>query len=813
MDDLLKDFTEETRDMMAAIAGEIVAWEGNPADRDRLDAIFRFVHTVKGNCGFFDLPRIEALAHAAENILAQARKGERAPDAAMVNAVLAVLDRIVTLVDALESGEAKAATAGPDDSALIAALVAAGSAASAATLPLTAAKTLGDAPAAAPAPTSRSIRLPVELLDSVMGGVSDLVMVRNELARHLGQIDMPAAAGTSFDRLTATLDQLREGIGRMRMQRLDHLFGPLPRLVRDLSLELGKDAALELDDGQVELDREMIELIRDPLVHLLRNALDHGIELPEQRRQRGKPPQGCVALSARQTGNAITIVVRDDGRGIDTDRLLSKAIAAGLVSADAADKMSEADRLALIFRPGLSSAEQVTAISGRGVGMDIVRANVERFGGTITIASTLGEGTRIVLTLPATLAIIPALTVRVGGQFFGIPQSYVEEIISKRAAAPELTRVGDARVLRYRGQLLPCLSLAAVLGLAAESEPTTELISGAIIIIRLASGDHFALAVNSVVNHEDLVIKALPPEIVATNLYTGSSLLDDGQLVLMLYIGGIAQRYQLFSHGNSSSPRTPARAAAPDAQAASVPALLFVGLDGQRRLIRADSVARVEQACWSAVQSGAAGDRIVLGAALYPLAGPPDGFARQGELIILRCTDGVRSFAYAIAAVIDTVELTHAVQPSASVGAVAGVTLFEGAPVEFLDSHWLFAHVGQRINAAPLRTCAMDLSDGWTRSFLVPVVEAAGYRVIDTDSANPAAANGADIALMIASADDAAASGEPADPATRPIQVVRFGDAAQGGPDGIGAPAAQRIDRYDRQALLALLLAQGRQSA
>src|SRR3990167_9610667 len=283
MDDLLAEFLAETREMMEAIGGELVAWEADPSDGARLDAIFRFVHTVKGNCGFFDFPRLEALSHAAEDALAEVRAGRRAPSPRMVTAVLAIVDRIGVMVDAIEAGSEL-----PDrgDDVLIAALENDGGDAGYAV-----AAEAGAARGTAAGP-QRTIRLPVGLLDDVMASVSDLVLARNDLARRIRDAGSDYALHGPFERLNAILDQVREAVTRMRMQRIEHLYAALPRLVRDLAAELGKQVMIDLEGGEVELDREMIEMIRDPLTHIIRNAIDHGIETPAQRIAAGKDLKG-----------------------------------------------------------------------------------------------------------------------------------------------------------------------------------------------------------------------------------------------------------------------------------------------------------------------------------------------------------------------------------------------------------------------------------------------------------------------------------------------------------------------------------------
>ena len=294
----------------------------SPDDRARLDSIFRFVHTVKGNCGFFDFPRLEALSHAAEDALADVRAGRRKPDGPLVSAVLAIIDRIGEMVAAIEAGEEFPAG---DDSALIQAL-APGHGNAVAPVAATVAEAQGKI--AAP----RTIRLSVELLDRVMSGVSDMVLARNELARRLRETPTDVTVDGAFERLSSIIAEMRDAITRTRMQRVENLFVALPRMVRDLSAELGKQVLVDIDGGDVELDREMIEMIRDPLTHIIRNAVDHGIETPSERLKAGKREIGILCVSARQSGNQILIDIQDDGRGIDGRKLVEKAIAAGTLA-------------------------------------------------------------------------------------------------------------------------------------------------------------------------------------------------------------------------------------------------------------------------------------------------------------------------------------------------------------------------------------------------------------------------------------------------------------------------------------------------
>lgn len=771
MDDLIQEFIAETRDMLEALSGEIVAWEAAPDDRARLDEIFRFVHTVKGNCGFFDLPRLEALSHAAEDVLADVRAGRRAADSRLVSAVLAIIDRIGELVQALQTGDA---VAGDNDENLIVAL------SEALHQPVEEhAISVGAAPEARK--SLRSIRLSVELLDRMMSGVSDMVLARNELARRLREAPNDVAVEAAFDRVSGCIAEMRDAITRTRMQRIDNLFLTLPRMVRDLATELGKQVSLEVDGGDVELDREMLEMIRDPLTHIVRNATDHGIEPPEEREKAGKAPNGVLRVSARQSGNQILIEVADDGRGVDGEKLAAKAVSSGLVTAEQAERLSPAQKTALIFEAGLSTAREVTAISGRGVGMDVVRANIERIGGIVDVESKLGQGLRLTLRVPLTLTIIPALTVSVDGQSYAIPRSTIEEIVRSRGDSARIENLGGSSIATIRDRRIPLVALAGVLGVesrAAEHERN-------MIVLKPAGGDVYALAVDAVHDHEELVVKPAAPAVMATGLYAGTTLADDGRPILLLDPSGIAARAGVMLDQNEIDKL----AAKPGSEArATVPALLFRTLEGARRAVRLGVVERIEDVPTSAIQLSAGRMRVALDGRILPLAGCGSVVPGGDTLRIFRLTDGETELAYGFAEVVDIVALGGDVQPAGGPGEVMGVTLVGGEQVELLDPYWLFeVHAEGGIEPAERPVCALPAGDSWMENILRPIVETAGYRVV---RAGDAEAEGADI--VIASADAAEV------PSAGKLLKIRSTPDHAGDEDG-------SIYRYDRAALFTAL--------
>ena len=773
MDDLIADFVAECREMLEALGGEIVAWEAQPADRARLDSIFRFVHTVKGNCGFFEFPRLEALSHAAEDALADVRSGARIADAALVSGVLAVIDRIGELIAIIDAGEALPPG---DDTSLIAALQPGVEN----SMPIPSVIDVAGKGHGAP----RTIRLSVELLDRVMSGVSDMVLARNELARRLRDTVDDIAVTGAFERLSGIIAEMRDAITRTRMQRVENLFVALPRMVRDLSADLGKQVMVDIVGGDVELDREMIEMIRDPLTHIIRNAVDHGIELPAERLRVGKREIGLLSVSARQSGNQILIDVADDGRGIDGQRLLEKAIASGSIGAADGAAMSARDQLALIFEAGLSTARTVTAISGRGVGMDVVRSNIERIGGTVEVDSNVGRGTRMTLRVPLTLTIIPALTVSIGAQHFAIPRTAIEEIVRASGESVSLDRIGGAGFATIRGRRMPELALADVLGLPSDVGDMDRTL----VVLRPTGGDVYALAVDRIHDHEELVVKPAAPAVMATGLYAGTTLADDGSPILLFDPAGLAEQGGVRLEVQERAARIMETAVEP--QARSAPVLLFRGLDGGRRAMPLGVVDRIEEVPVAAVRFAAGELRVQLGKAILPLAGVPDGHDLGDKVRLFRLTDGYSDVGYAFAEVIELMSVSDKVIPAAVPGLVRGVSLIGGEPAEMLDAHWLFArHAsgGPRGNSV----CRLASDDPWLQNLLRPIVEAAGYIVIDERADLPAD-------LTIALEGGAASAGDG-----RTIWLRSEPEAPAGGRD--------TIYRYDRAGLLEALNAAGAQ--
>lgn len=758
MDDLLQEFIAETRETLEALSGEIVAWEANPADRARLDAIFRFVHTVKGSCGFLDLPRLARLSHAAEDVLAAVRTGERMPDRALVNAVLAVVDRIGELVEAIDAGSSL------DDSGedlLIAALDEGSEEVVQATAP------------AAQRAAARSVRLNVDLLDRMMSGMSDMVLARNELSRRLRNAEVDPQVEAALERMSATVADLRDTVTRTRMQKIDALFSALPRMVRDTAASLGKSVNLHIEGAEVELDREMIEVMRDPLVHIIRNSIDHGIESPEDRRAVGKREHGRLSVAARQSGNQIVVEIADDGRGIDIERLIRKLADTGR-DERALRSLSERAKHELVFEPGLSSKDEVSEISGRGVGMDVVRAAIEQIGGRVDLDSQPGKGLRILIRVPLTLSIIPTIVVAAAGQRFAVPRQAIEEIVSESSEAIRVDRIGSAEVVTVRDRRLPLVELADVLEISGNVCPMRTMLA----IVSVGEGS-YALRVDDVLDNEELVIKPAAPAIMATGLYAGQTLPDSGRPMLLLDCGGIARDAGLqFVHD------VHVEEAEEVAEAEGVQALIFIDLDGARRAVPLAVVDRIEQVDSDSIRHAAGRMRLTIDGRIIPLAARHE-LAGTGICSILRLKDGVSEIGYAIAEAADIVTLPAEIVAAGTPGPIAGAVLIDDEPVELLDPHWLFGEHGE--DGANPETAPLCLltggEDGWMRTFVQPMLETAGYRVT-LDAGEPA-----DVVLALDGAAEAHAAKAP---------VVRL--RSKRGCEGDGS-----IWRYDRDALLGAL--------
>ena len=464
MDDLREEFIAETRETLQILSQQLVLWERTPDDHSLVDSVFRFVHTVKGSCGFLDLPRLLKLSHAAEEVLSAARDGNLAPSAELVTSVLKLIDRIAELTDALESGS----PVQDNDGELIAAMLAFLPSSEklpeiSATTPIAAVDVEVESDEVAYRGRGRTVRVSLALLDKLMNGISDLVLSRNEVSRQLRRYDGSTDVENAFSRLSSSVAEMRDAIGQMRLQNIDKLFSSLPRTLRDTCVELNKNIDLIIVGNEVEVDREMAEAMRDPLTHIIRNAADHGIETTSDRLAAGKSITGRIQVAARQSGNQILVEISDDGRGIDVEKLGAKAIERKIYTHTQWMKLSDRAKLETIFLPGISTATAVSSISGRGVGMDVVRTNIHAIGGTIDLDNVEGRGLKVTLRLPLTLSIIAGISITAGGQCFGISRSSVVEILSVNSRNVVIEDVGGMRIAKVRNRRFAYATMESLL--------------------------------------------------------------------------------------------------------------------------------------------------------------------------------------------------------------------------------------------------------------------------------------------------------------------------------------------------------------
>lgn len=607
MDDLFSEFITETQESLTEIDAGLIRLEENPNDKDLLGKIFRVMHTIKGTCGFLGLPRLEKVAHSAENLLDLFRSDKLAPNSSNITLIFKSIDRVRFLLGELENHGAEPQG---DDSDLIQQLAAAasgeevvvvveaipepepvatptetieeelseadleslfGSPTSAPTATIEAfipapkpeekveakpeVKTV-PAPVAASAPSpapsahadgekkdnlaSQTLRVNVETLENLMTMVSELVLTRNQLMQ-IAKTSEKTEFVTPLQRLNYVVSDLQEGIMKTRMQPVGNAWSKLPRIIRDIAEDMGKKIKLEMNGEETELDRQVLELIKDPLLHMVRNSADHGIEDPATRLQKGKPEAGTIVLNAYHEGGHILIEIQDDGKGLDIDRVRQKIVERGLATADKLEGMTDKQVMPYIFLPGFSTAEKVTSVSGRGVGMDVVKTNIEKIGGTIELDSLKDRGTKFTIKIPLTLAIISALIVEVNEQQFAIPQLGVQELVrvSPRNSL-KIEVINKAPVLRLRERLLPIVNMRGILSRNGDVTGDEIPESCYIVVVSLGS-DVFGVMVDRVFDTEEIVVKPVASVLKSIPLFSGNTILGNGDVIMILDIAGIAR--------------------------------------------------------------------------------------------------------------------------------------------------------------------------------------------------------------------------------------------------------------------------------
>ena len=604
-DRILQEFLADGEEGLDQLDRDLVELEKRPDAKEALDRAFRVLHTIKGTCSFLGYRRLERLAHAGESLLARVRSGDAALDHAAMTALLAVVDGVRAILKGI--AETRQEPAG-DDAARLAAIEALRRPV-AATGPSPASTSTPSAPVApeveaAPEEASPlahdSVRVDVARLDRIINLVGELVLSRNQVVQSVAQRDT-ATLAASVQRLDHVTTRLQEEILRTRMQPISALWMRLPRTVRDVSGACGKDVRLEMEGTQTELDRTLIEAIRDPLLHLVRNAIDHGIESATIRKTLGKPAAGLVRLRAFHEGGQFHLEIADDGAGLPLERIRMKAVERRLVTSGQAAALGEAEVVRFIFLPGFSTAQRVTAVSGRGVGMDVVKSSIDAIGGSIDVRTRAGEGTTFRIRIPLTLAILPALIVESMGACYAIPQVHLLELVPLRDESTSLESVQGVLVHRLRGTLLPVLRLHEQLGFADEPDRRGRRV----LAVLRADGREFGLVVDGVFDTEEIVVKPLPDALRAGGVYAGATIRGDGQVALILDVPGLARRAGLrpLADGAPAAPADTevATAAMPDTRP-----VVIAGLDARWRVaIPLGQVERIEEITPDAIEGPA----------------------------------------------------------------------------------------------------------------------------------------------------------------------------------------------------------------
>jgi two-component system chemotaxis sensor kinase CheA len=729
--EILKEFLVESYENLDNLDREFVALEQDPSARERLSKIFRTIHTIKGTAGFLGLPKLEALTHAGESLLSLLRDGNLALTPAITSGLLAMVDGVRAMLACLEADGTEGAEA---YTPVIQALGQLCRAATPKATPrlgeilvnagavrpdeLTAAleqqkddpRKLGEILVARrtvkpqavvdalqiqseshTAVADTSIRVDVGLLDKLMNLVGELVLARNQILQFGAHRKDAAFLGTS-QRLNLITTELQEGVMRTRMQPIASVWNKLPRVVRDLSLACGKQIELELEGKETELDRTVIEAIKDPLVHIVRNSIDHGIETAEARVAVGKPATGRLHLRAFHEGGQVNIEISDDGAGIDPEKIRRKAIDRGMITADRGAQMGDRELLRLVFMPGFSTAEKVTNVSGRGVGMDVVRTNIEKTGGTVEVQSKVGQGTTLKIRIPLTLAIIPALIVATRGERFAIPQVSLLELVRLEGeqARTGVENIHGAPVYRLRGKLLPLVHLHKVLGLAGEPPPDGSI---NIVVVR-ADDRQFGLVVDAVSDTEEIVVKPLGKELKSLSTFAGATIMGDGRVALILDVMGIAQRSNVISEvreRNLVDTARDTRAGGDEKQA-----LLLFRVDRESRMaIPLSLVARLEEFPRERLERAGAHEVVQYRGEILPLVdlramlGRPgngsEGVDVDAPLQVVVSSDKGRSFGLIVEHILDIVEENVAVKQRSSQRGILGAAIIQGKVTDLLD--------------------------------------------------------------------------------------------------------------------------------
>ncbi len=794
MDDLLSEFLTETNESLEIIDAELVKFEQDPEDRATLDNIFRLVHTVKGTCGFLGLPRLEGIAHAGETLLGKFRDGVLKPTEDSVTVILESIDRIKELVQELEdaggvepegndqdlisqleafsSGAAVAAPVEPEpepDTPLaegdfdpelsrelrpgevsMAELEAAFQSAEAPqteavkteaqkAVPVEAKKPEAAKAEAQSAASSQTVRVSLDVLENLMTMVSELVLTRNQLMQ-LARNNEENEFKVPLQRLSNITGELQEGVMKTRMQPVGNAWKKLPRIIRDISRDVGKKINLQMEGESTELDRQISELIKDPLTHMVRNSADHGLEMPEDRVKAGKPETGTIWLRAYHEGGHIIIQIQDDGKGLNTKRIKEKAIQNGVVTAEEAETLTDAQIHRFIFAAGFSTADKVTNLSGRGVGMDVVRTNIEQIGGTIDLKSTEGQGSTFTIKIPLTLAIVSALIVAAGGERFAIPQLSVLELVRAGGNSEhKIETIKGCQVLRLRDRLLPLVDMCGQLGLESKSEQNQH--NARFVVVLQVGGRTFGVIVDDVFDTEEIVVKPVSIPLKSVSLFSGNTILGDGSVIMIMDPNGLAEGLGEVQSQDDQKDGEVVEMGHFNAERTDM--LVFRAGGGEPKAAPLALVTRLEEIKTEDIEVADGRHVVQYRGRLMPLihAAGQHAFKTEGIQQVLVFTDRDRVMGLAVDEIVDIISERVDIELKADHPGIVGTAVLKGHATEVIDvSHFLvqayedwFARFDEEQWTRQRKVLVVDDSS-FFRNMITPMIAAAGYEVTAVDS-------------------------------------------------------------------------------
>jgi two-component system chemotaxis sensor kinase CheA len=753
MDEILSEFVAESRENLSQLDHDLVELEKDPQSAELLASVFRTFHTIKGVAGFLNFFRLEAVAHAAEDLLGSLRDGQLLLDSAITSALLAADDAVRQMLAAVEADGTDGPALYTDVITLLTAFRAYRSAVDEpvadsgedsgleTSAPATNSSSDRGLPGAAAPVHESTIRVNVQLLDDLMNLVGELVLVRNQVLQ-CGASTQEGNFQSASQRLNLITSALQEGIMKTRMQPIGTVWNKFPRIARDLARTSGKQVRIEMEGTETELDKTLIEAIRDPLTHIIRNAIDHGIETPAERLAAGKSAEGRLRLRAFHESGQVIVEIDDDGAGIDPDRVRAKALECGLLTAEQAAGLSDSAALKLIFRPGFSTTSQISNLSGRGVGMDVVRTNIEKIGGTVDVHSQRGAGMRLHIKIPLTLAIIPALVVTCAGDRFAIPQINLIELARLDGAETQrrIEFIHGAPVCRLRGDLLPLVYLVDLLRLA-EANPVVTPDDSAHIVVLQIGDQHFGLVVDQINDTEEIVVKPLGKRLNGVGVYAGATIMGDGRVAMILDVLGIMQWAAV---GEVREGRPVENQKSTHHGVNRQQRWLLCRTKGQERIaVPLALVSRLEEFPPTAIERARGCPVVAYRGRLLPLVDLGQlttGHAAEvdherGQVRVVVFDNGHQRVGVIVSEVIDIVEEEpHAMQLSSHPGLLGSALLGKQA-TDFLDlravfdaarERWYNAHAVTEVK--PAGVLVIDQS-GFMRGLVAGYLEMAGHRV------------------------------------------------------------------------------------